>query len=172
MSKYDELCSAYVSARRSFFARRDVCIAFAGTLMKGFEGYLQSPLFQLRFIPRTGETSDIKACTPQTAIWLGADDRWHFLLGLPLIEKAEGPGKPGTSQTLKFDVHMVPAGDRFDVGVTGRDERFDLPATEGAAEHQPFFDFLFQQLAAVYGRPGLRFLDHTVDSKLTLHGDR
>jgi hypothetical protein len=172
VSKYDELCKAYVAARTSFFRRRDACSAFADILMKGFEGYLQSSLYQLRFIPRTGETTDIKACTPQTAVWLGADGRWHFLIGLPLVEKTQAAGKGGTSQMMRFDLHVAPSGDRFDVGVTGFDERFDLPKAEGAAEYQAFYDFLFERMMAVYGRPDLKFLDHAADSRLSLHGDR
>ncbi len=172
MSRYDELCNAYVAARNEFFQRRERCVAFAAMLMKGFETYIGAPLFQMRFVPHTGDAAAAKTNSPDAAAWLGNDGRWHFLIGLPLVERVQGSNKGGTTQTLRFDLHVAPVETGFNVGVTGTNERFDLPATENAPEHQPFFEFLYGQMARVYQQPGLKFLDNMPDTLRTLHGDR
>jgi hypothetical protein len=172
MTKYEELRDAYVAARTSFFARRDKSAAFAAKLVQGMETYLASPMFQLHFMPHTGDAASLKASSADTAIWLGADDRWHFRVGLPLTDRVQGVSKGGSTQTLLFEMHLFPEGDGFNIGIAGWPERFTLPATPGTPEHQAFYGFVFEKMIEVYRKPGLKFFDNMADTQRPITGER
>lgn len=171
MSKYEDLRDAFVGARNAYFARRQAVITLAGVLARGLESFLQVSPFYLQFIPSTGDSSSSKSGTAETAVWLTADERWHFRLGLPLSDRAPGTGKGGSTQTLVLELQVAPEqGDRFQVGLKDRAERFSLPVTTGAAEHVSFFEYLYGQMAAVYRQPGLKFYDNMADTTRAVTG--
>lgn len=172
MSRFEELRAAYVSARNAYFARRQAAIALAGVLARGFESFLQIPKYQLQFIPSTGDFSSSKAGTAETSVWLATDECWHFRVGLPLSDRALGTGKGGSTQTLVLELLAAPEGDGFSVWLKDRPERFSLPATAEAAEHLPLFEYLYEQMAAVYRQPGLRFFDNMADTTRPVSGER
>jgi hypothetical protein len=170
MSKFEELRGAYIAARNAYFARRQAAITLAGVLARGLESFLQVPQFHLQFIPSTGDSSSSKAGTAETAVWLAPDERWHFRLGLPLSDRTLGTAKGGSTQTLVLEFHAVPKGDWFEVGLKDRPDRFSLPVTAAAAEHLPFFEYLFGQMEAVYRQPGLKFYDNMADTTRSVTG--
>jgi hypothetical protein len=165
MSKYEELRDAYVAARSSYFASRDASSAFAAVLVQGLEKYLGSPDFQMHFLPASGDVSSAKLTTSDTAVWLGPDARWHFSVGLPLTDRKQGVHKGGSTQTLVFELHVAAQDGGFSVGLKGWPELFTVPATAGAPEHNALFEFLFDKMAEVYKRPGLKFHDNMADTR-------
>jgi hypothetical protein len=170
MSKFDELCEAYVSARKGFFARRSACAAFARAVLEGMEQYLGCPPFQLYFIPSNYEPASIKTRTAEGAISCADDGRWRFAIGLSLRESQDTTRKDITPQTVRFELVLRPTDSGYAVRLKGWDDEFVLPATDGTAAHTAFYEFIFQRVRESYLGPDQRFLENVTESQRQIGG--
>jgi len=170
MSKFDELCQAYVAAKQEFFAQRAAAVAFASNLLAGLEAYLGAPPFQLYFQPHNREASSTKTRTADGATWLGDDGLWHIAMALSLRENQDMSQKNLTPQTVTFELVARPSETGYCVKLRGANDEFNVPATAGSAEHAALDEYLFQRVLRSYKAEGQRFLENVTVSQRAIDG--
>ncbi|MBN2465175.1 hypothetical protein JXD38_06095 [candidate division WOR-3 bacterium] len=170
MSKFDQIRQAYVDARKSFFAQRNASAAFAVSLVKGMEQYLESPPYQIRFLSNTRQTSAATSHDASDSVTYGSDGIWHFRLGMELVDDQGGVGKAAPRQNLTFELLAKPDGAAYSVGMKGWDDRFTVAAAGDSPERTRFYDFWFKLIIDSYLQPGHRFFENMADSDRTVQG--
>jgi hypothetical protein len=168
MSRFDELCQAYVSAKKGFFAQRAAAVAFAGELLAGMETHLGCPPFQLYFLPHNRDASSTKTRTADGAVWLDDDGLWRFAMALCLRETQDTSRKDAIPQTVKFEMVVRPSETGYTVKLKGWDDEFSLPSTDGSGERAAFYENVFQRVLDSYQQPGQRFLENVIESQRTI----
>jgi hypothetical protein len=170
MSKFDEICQAYVDARKSFFAQRDASVEVARGLVQGMERYLDGPPYLIRFLTNMRQAAAATPHDAKDAVLYGADGRWHFSLGMELVDNKEGFNKNAARQNLAFELLLKPDGAGFSAGLKGWDDQFALPVTGDSPERTRFYDFWFQRILDSYLQPGQRFFEGMADSDRAVSG--
>jgi len=168
MSKFDELCQAYVSAKKDFLARRAAAVSFAAGLLAGMEAHLGCPPFQLYFLPHNREASSTKTRTADGAVWLDDDGLWRFSMALCLRETQDMSRKDAIPQTVRFEMAVRPTETGYTVKLKGWDDEFSLPSADGSGEHAAFYESVFQHVLGSYRQPGQRFLENVIESQRTI----
>lgn len=167
MSKFDEICQAFVAAKTAHFEERDACCAAATHLAESFRAYLESPAFHLVFMPRSREGSSVKARTAKDAVW-GDRDGWHFILGLSVVDIGDGPRHETGPELMVAELVLRQAETGFDVTLQGWPDKFNIPADANIAACTPLFEFAVARMIDVYRRPHLRFLEGGQESQRVL----
>ncbi len=88
MSKFEELCQAYVLSRKTYVDYRDSCFAFSQTLLEALVRYLEVPDGRIRLVPVNREP-DAEAIYPLGgAMHLDDDTYWHLGVLIDLSDPA------------------------------------------------------------------------------------
>ncbi|MFO7651962.1 MAG: hypothetical protein R6X13_11555 [bacterium] len=167
MSKFEEICQAFVAAKRTHFEERDACCATATHLAESFRNYLESPSYHLVFMPRSREGSSVKARTAKESVWYDHDG-WHFMLGLSIVDAGDGPRHETGPELMVAELVLRKSEAGFDVSLNGWPDKFSVPADANPEACAPLFDFTAQRMIDVYRQPHMRFLEGGQESQRVL----
>src|SRR5580658_645508 len=84
MTKYEEMCSAFVGARDQAIPYRDRCVANMNSLVRGFIDYCAIPDGQIAVVERGGDHTPVSL---QEAMEIDDDAYWYLALRLTLVER-------------------------------------------------------------------------------------
>lgn len=87
MSKFDEMCAAYVESRKNWFSYRDKCSDAMRRLAAGFIKYCEIPEDQVRLVPVTGEDRQGKTFSLLGAMNVEDQGFWQLGMQITLFEK-------------------------------------------------------------------------------------
>lgn len=161
MSKFNQICQTYMSARSAFREYEETCRSFARDLVYGMIDYFEWPQDQeITYIP-LGEEISPNDRFYALAGAMRMDDKafWHFGVELTVHE-------PGGSHPLPFlmSFFIKKVGAHFIVklGPNGREIRIH---EERQRELQPFYDAVFMQIVDFFKK---QFQDAITDQQKEL----
>jgi len=154
MSKFEELCKSYATARENYFNYRNACWDFASHLVSGMIDYFQCPKEQVKFIPLKGDEKPGSVYTLMGAMHLDDDTFWHLGVGLTLyIAPNVFP-----HETILLPLLIKKVTDYFIVKLDGHQKEFKIHIDK-TDEFDTFYEFVFQQIQETYEKGLQRFLD-------------
>ncbi len=151
MTKYEELCSAFETMKKSYHERKDSSLKFAQWLAVGLVNYLGCPLKQVKYAP-IGKTlnSNLSAYLPGSAR-LDENSCWHFAVGI----RIEKPPLLPLVEVVVLDIIVDRREAGFDVKLAALDDKFTIH--EGSTEEaEKFYDFAFRTICDQYQATQMR----------------
>lgn len=88
MSKFEEICQAYATSRKTYMEYRDACFGFSQTLLEGLIRYLEVPGGRIRLVPVNREPDADAVYTLAGAMHLDEDTYWHLGVLVDLSDPA------------------------------------------------------------------------------------
>jgi hypothetical protein len=158
MSKFDEVCQAFMTAKQAYFDEKEACCVLLTRIAEGMRKYLETPTYHLYFLPRGREGSAVKVRPSKEVAWREVDG-WHFNLGMSVVDAADKPDYVTGPEFVVGEVVARRDGEGFEVRLAGRPERFKLPAEPSVEDQAPFYEFFFKQMLETYVRPGVMFFE-------------
>lgn len=165
MSKFEELCKIYDSARGSYVDYQRVCHDFASRLVKSMIDYFQGPEGAVTFIPLQGEPEPEKTYTLMGAMHLDKDTFWHLGVVVTLYPRP-GIFLPHRRNLLCFLIKKVE--DYFIVKLSHLKEEFKIHRDK-PDEFNPFFEFVFEKIKESYENSLQRFLEQDSIFRIGFH---
>jgi len=154
MSKFDELCHAYSTARTNYMDYRKSCHDFAGDFISGMLDYYGCPREQVTYIPLSGQIDPKHRYSLADTMQLAEDTYWHFGMGITLCPvEDEGPGE---TVALAFAVKKHES--IYYIRIGGFEQEFEFHE-KSKTEYNKFYDFLFSRIKEDYEKGLQKFLD-------------
>ena len=154
MSKFNELCHFYSTARVNYFTYWHECADFVSEIVDGLKKYFEMPDEKLKFVPLRDKPEYGKSYTAKESMHLEKDTFWY--LGLVLTLCGEMKNQPEETLILPllikkiendYTLKLGPAGEEFTVG------------KEDEAGRRAFYDHMFAQIKDTYKDRLHKFLD-------------
>ncbi|MFA6583629.1 MAG: hypothetical protein WCS77_04960 [Elusimicrobiaceae bacterium] len=154
MSKFNQLCKAYATARKSFFDYRDECFEFTSWLLEGLVSYLDCPVEQIGYFPLKGDFQPGHTYTLMGAMDLEDDTYWHFGMGITLYEQK----KKFPHETVLFEFMIKKADGKFTVKMDAEGTEFHIAKDDPASAHK-LYEKIYEEIRESYSSGLQHFLE-------------
>jgi hypothetical protein len=151
MTKYEELCGAFESMKKSYHERKNSSLKFAQWLVVGLVNYLECPPKQVKYAP-IGKTlnPNLSGYLPGSAR-LDENSCWHFGVGI----RIEKPPLLPLVEVVVLDIVVDRQEGAFEVKLAALGDSFTIH--EGNAEEAgKFYDFAFRTICYQYQATQMR----------------
>jgi len=138
MTRYQDLCEAYVTSRDNYFSYQKECLEFSGQLLQGLASDFQIPDDRVRVIPVDQPPEAEKEYTLAQVMKLGPDTFWHFGLEFTLCERPEL-----CLQQVMIQFRVKKERDHFLVKLGNRAQEEFRIAPELDGDFRDLFDHIF-----------------------------
>ena len=157
MTKFDTLCTAYKTSRKTNFSYRDEGINFARELIAKYIKFLEVPEDYFRFVPMDETPKSNTTYSLFGAIHLNDDTYWHLGLQLTLFTAPnEYPRQP---ILIVFRFKQI-ADKKFEVKISEEDSGHQISCGI-ESEFNDFFEFLQKQIVASFEDGLQEFLEQS-----------
>ena len=146
MTKFEELCESYASARKKFFNYEDECMEFGVKIVDGLKKYLECPSEQINYYPPDKESDPNVSYNIQGATKLGEDGFWHVGIGIGLYEAPTV--RPQENVRSRF---LIKKDDGHFVVKYGKESHDEFRVCEDKEEDlEKFYDHIFEEIKELY----------------------
>ena len=148
MTRFEDLCGSYTSARKRYFNYENECMEFGIKMVDGLKEYLECPPEQVNYYPPDKESDPNVSYNIHGATKLGEDGFWHVGIGIGLYEVPNGRPQENVRSTLlikKEDGHFV-----VKYGKESKDE-FKV-CEEKEEDLKKFYDYIFDEIKELYDK--------------------
>jgi len=160
MSKFNDLCHVYSTARRNYFDYWNSCADFATELLRGLGDYLECPKNNLSFVPLKENPVYGKHYNAKESMHLEQDTFWY--VGMMFTLCPDESGEP--EETIFLPVLIKQSDSEFTVKLGPQGE--PLQIIPGNQEHYThFFDHVYAQINSVYEDRLHKFLEREPSSR-------
>ncbi|OYD14697.1 hypothetical protein CH330_03335 [candidate division WOR-3 bacterium JGI_Cruoil_03_51_56] len=159
MTKYEEICAAYGSARKAFSENQAQCLKFAAELVKGMIDYFGCKEQHIKIYPPDINFDPANAGTVEQALRMAPDGVWYFVLGITLYQTPENP--PAETLCMNLAVSSTPAG--FEIKVKDVREPFHIPPDYSGItrRHKAFYELVYRTVKNTYEKGLMPFSTKT-----------
>jgi len=139
MTRYEDLCQAYVTSRNNYFAYHKECLEFCGRLLDGLVKNFEIPADRIRVIPVDQPPEPGKEYELAQVMKLAPDTFWHFGLEITLCER---PDLCLQQVMIRFRVKKEKSHFVVKLGNRAQEEFHIMP--EVSADMRKVYDYIFQ----------------------------
>ncbi|MCP4581148.1 MAG: hypothetical protein GY839_05985 [candidate division Zixibacteria bacterium] len=154
MSKFNELCKFYSTARTNYFTYWHECSEFVTELLDGLMKYFDMPDDKLKFVPLRDKPEFGKSYSAKDSMHLEKDTFWYLGLLLTLC----GQIKNQPEETLVLPLLIKKIDDNYVVKLGPEGEAFEIHQ-DNAASCPAFYDNMYDQVKNTYKDRLHKFLD-------------
>jgi hypothetical protein len=148
MSRFEELCESYTSARKRYFNYENECMEFGIKMMNGLKEYLECPPEQVNYYPPDKESDPNVSYNIHGATKLGDDGFWHVGIGIGLYEVPNGRPQENVRSTL-----LIKKEDGRFVVKYGRESKDEFRICEDDEDDlKKFYDYIFDEIKELYDK--------------------
>jgi hypothetical protein len=148
MSRFEELCESYTSARKRYFNYENECMEFGIKMMNGLKEYLECPPEQVNYYPPDKESDPNVSYNIHGATKLGEDGFWHVGIGIGLYEVPNGRPQENVRSTL-----LIKKEDGRFVVKYGRESKDEFRICEDDEDDlKKFYDYIFDEIKELYDK--------------------
>ena len=148
MSRFEELCESYTSARKRYFNYENECMEFGIKMMKGLKEYLECPPEQVNYYPPDKESDPNVSYNIHGATKLGDDGFWHVGIGIGLYEVPNGRPQENVRSTL-----LIKKEDGRFIVKYGRESKDEFRICEDDEDDlKKFYDYIFDEIKELYDK--------------------
>jgi hypothetical protein len=154
MSKYNELCKVYSTARKNYFDYWHDCADFVTGLMNGLREYFEMPKENLKFVPLNEKPEFAKKYTAKNCMLLEQDTFWYVGVMMTLCGVLEDQPE----ETLILPILVKKLDDTYIVKFGQAGDEFQIPGDNQNSRHA-FYDYVFNQINNNYKDRLHKFLE-------------
>jgi hypothetical protein len=148
MSRFEELCESYTSARKRYFNYENECMEFGIKMMNGLKEYLECPPEQVNYYPPDKESDPNVSYNIHGATKLGDDGFWHVGIGIGLYEVPNGRPQENVRSTL-----LIKKEDGRFIVKYGRESKDEFRICEDDEDDlKKFYDYIFDEIKELYDK--------------------
>lgn len=160
MSKYEEVCNAYMKGKKDFIDYRDSCYKFTEQLKKGMINYLQWPEKQVDYIPLKENVDRKRKYTLRGTMNLNKDTFWHIGILFTIIASDDKTDKyRGVLPLL-----VKKDNDKFIVKIEGNEREFKIDIG-----NQNELNVFYKYVLVLIKEPLENRLQHVLDKNKTIN---
>ena len=166
MTKYEEICSAYATARQQWVEHRQACRAFVTDLAQKLVEDIGIAREDILFVPPNVECSPSELQSVEGALRYGADGAFHFGLGLRVWAAVDNP----LTEILLLQVSLARNPGGFELRIAGLHEPIRIPMEFEAMSkgHRAFLDIIAKRAITTYTEHDLRYTELTDNPRMLL----
>ncbi len=148
MTRFEELCESYTSARKRYFNYENECMEFGIKMVDGLKEYLDCPPEQVNYYPPDKESDPNVSYNIHGATKLGEDGFWHVGIGIGLYEVPNGRPQENVRSTL-----LIKKEDGRFVVKYGRESKDEFRICEDDEDDlKRFYDYIFDEIKELYDK--------------------
>lgn len=153
MTRFEELCASYATARKNFFGYREACWGIASTLVKGMIEYFQCPEDVVTLVPLNEEVTPGRYTIPG-AMHFADDSFWHLGVKFRIYQA------PNTHPQEEFliDFHIKKLNDFFLVKMGPDSAEFKVHA-DRKEEFEEIYAWLYKRLKEYHAEGYQRMIE-------------
>jgi hypothetical protein len=146
MTRFDELCESYASARKKFFNYEEECMEFGVKMVDGLVEYLECPPEQVNYYPPDKESDPNVSYNIHGATVLGEDGFWHVGIGIGLYESHNRRPQENVRSTL-----LIKKDDNSFIVKYGKESKDEFKICEDNEESlEKFYGHVFEEIKELY----------------------
>ncbi len=148
MTRFEELCGSYTSARKRYFHYENECMEFGIKMVDGLKKYLECPPEQVNYYPPDKESDPNVSYNIHGATKLGEDGFWHVGIGIGLYEVPNGRPQENVRSTL-----LIKKEDGRFVVKYGKESKDEFRICEDSEDDlKKLYDYIFDEIKELYDK--------------------
>lgn len=155
MTKYEEICAAYATARQAWEEHRGFCRAFVTDLADKLAADFGAPREEIFFLPPNIDYDPSEVCPVEEALLYGADGAFHYGLALRVRAAADNP----LTEILLIQIAISRNPGGFEMRIAGLNDPLRMPHSfeEMTKGHRAFLDTFAKRAVTTYAERDQRY---------------
>lgn len=157
MTKYEEICAAYATARKNWEEHRQACRDFVRDLAAKLAADIGAPPEEILYLPPNIEYNPSEVRTVEETLNYGADGAFHFGLALRVRAAADNP----LTEVLLLQISIARNPGGFELRIAGLNDPIRLPHKfeEMSKGHRAFLDTFAKRAISTYAEHDQRYTE-------------